>query len=612
MAAAGARAENCESAESLLTFGRGAGAGARARSRAAGPSSSSQHIRRAPRESRGRNFVRPPPPTSLARARSLRRPNSVAMSRAEASAPLDPPSVPASPAAKFSTFSARVQAASQDAFDYAKRYGNPAGAASLHAGRGTAVLGHRQSPEAMTGALVAFATKLRAAESDRDAWKRGARPRRPRWTTRSPRRPPRVPTPRRRARAPRRRERRGDARARPRRRRRARAARRHRAPRRRAPRRERAVSARGGDRRARRRPPPPPPPPSRNPTPPRWRPELAAAEAGHAVRVDELNAAGGAAGAATRRRAANGERVRSKPRRGLVDAEPRRGDGDEDSTASTSRDGDDSNDDGGGGGGARIRDETQRLRETAARLAEANADLVRRLIDDGREEDGARRDGRRRSGRSRSRSRVAGTGSERSRSRAPRRGVVVARRRVVSRSFAREAPPATPLRPAFRRRCGSVPGGEGEPWEQALRRDDLSRRPARRGAPSRGSGPRSSSPRWARNTRTSASSPRGGGGYRWVPAKRWGRRGGDGGGVRSGEEAGGRRGGGGRRRGGGGGGRGRIGSPPRPSRARSRRRARRRRARRGRAPRRRARATAEAAERRRGARSREVTTKRAA
>ena len=438
------------------------------------------------------------------------------MSRAEASAPLDPPSVPASPAAKFSTFSARVQAASQDAFDYAKRYGNPAGAASLHAGRGTAVLGHRQSPEAMTGALVAFATKLRAAESDRDAWKArcasataalddaiaASTAARADASARAAAAAAAANDEATRERA------RADAAERALRD----ATERHAAELRAANARcqraeataERAKASAAAAAAA-----------FAKSDAAALASELAAAEAEHAVRVDELNAAWEARlNAATRRRAANGERVRSKPRRGFVDAELG-GDGDEDSTASTSRDGDDSNDGGGGGGGARIRDETQRLRETAARLAEANADLVRRLIDDGREEDGARRDGRRRSGRSRSRSRVAGTGSERSRSRAPRRGVVVARRRVVSRSFAREAPPATPPRPAFRPPgvAARSPGGEGEPWERTLRRDDLSRIPARPGRAERGLGPAfSSSPKvGAKHTNVGVVASRGGG-----------------------------------------------------------------------------------------------------
>ena len=72
----------------------------------------------------------------------------------------------ASPAARFATFSSRVQGVSADAYrDYARRFGHPG------ASHGVMTLAHPHSAQAVTGALVALKAKCDAAEADRDEWR---------------------------------------------------------------------------------------------------------------------------------------------------------------------------------------------------------------------------------------------------------------------------------------------------------------------------------------------------------------------------------------------------------------------------------------------------------
>ena len=72
----------------------------------------------------------------------------------------------ASPAARFATFSSRVQGVSADAYrDYARRYGHPG------ASHGVMTLAHPHSAQAVTGALVALKAKCDAAEAERDEWR---------------------------------------------------------------------------------------------------------------------------------------------------------------------------------------------------------------------------------------------------------------------------------------------------------------------------------------------------------------------------------------------------------------------------------------------------------
>ena len=72
----------------------------------------------------------------------------------------------ASPAARFATFSSRVQGVSADAYrDYARRFGHPG------ASHGVMTLAHPHSAQAVTGALVALKAKCDAAEAERDEWR---------------------------------------------------------------------------------------------------------------------------------------------------------------------------------------------------------------------------------------------------------------------------------------------------------------------------------------------------------------------------------------------------------------------------------------------------------
>ena len=72
----------------------------------------------------------------------------------------------ASPAARFATFSSRVQGVSADAYrEYARRYGHPG------ASHGVMTLAHPHSAQAVTGALVALKAKCDAAEAERDEWR---------------------------------------------------------------------------------------------------------------------------------------------------------------------------------------------------------------------------------------------------------------------------------------------------------------------------------------------------------------------------------------------------------------------------------------------------------